>query len=147
MEIKTNDRFDKLTNLDIATHYKDWEGYLMQSDFMGAFAYWIVSQSPYLAPEIDAALKAFGRYVSSAIAENDVKRFTYSELQDFINEDVLAAIPEIEIFNHAKIERKGFVASSSRFHKTKPDYDYIDLGALAHNIFYMVLRESITQGG
>ena len=54
-------------------------------------------------------------------------------------------ITEIEKLNHAKKEMEGFIASCSRYHKTKPDYDYIDLGALARNIFYMILREKITQ--
>ena len=51
----------------------------------------------------------------------------------------------IEKLNHAKIKQKGFIASSSRFHKTKPDYDYIDLSALARNIGYMIMRTQITQ--
>ena len=145
MTSKTNERFDKLTNLDISTHYRDREYYFMRSDFLGAFAYWVVAQSPYDAPDISKPLEAFCRYISIKIEDDVPFKFTYDELQDMISEDVFEAIPEIERLNHAKIEIAGFMASSSRYHKTKPDYDYIDLGALAHNIFYMLLREEITQ--
>jgi len=144
--ITINDRFDKLTNLDISTHYRDRKYYFMKSDFLAAFAYWVVAQSPYAAPDITAALKAFNEYVEIRIGDDCVEEFTYDELKGFINEDVFESIPEIEKLNHAKIEQGGFIASSSRYHKTKPDYDYIDLGALARNIVFMLFRESITQG-
>ncbi len=135
----------KLTNLDISTHYRDGEYYFMRSDFLGAFAYWVVSQSPYDTPDITEPLNAFGKFIAERIKDDIPEKFTYDELSKFINEDIFEAIPEIEKLNHAKIELKGFMATSSRYHKTKPDYDYIDLGALARNIFYMLLREQITQ--
>ena len=145
-EIKINDRFDRLTNLDISTYYRDREYWFMRSDFLGAFAYWVVAQSPYDTPDITKALNAFGGYIANRIKDGMPEKFTYDELSEFINENIFESIPEIEIFNHAKIEVDGFIASSSRFHTTKPDYDFIDLGALAKNMFYMLLRESITQG-
>ena len=145
MELETNDRFDKLTNRDIATHYRNKESYFMRSNFLGAFAYWIVAQSPYDTPDITEPLKAFGKYIAKKIPEGAAVKFTYTELSEFITDDIFASIPEIEKLNHAKIEIEGFTASCSRYHTTKPDYDYIDLGALARNIFYMLLRETITQ--
>lgn len=145
--IKTNDRFDRLTNLDISTHYRGLEYYLMEGDFFGAFSYWVVKQSPY--NEIDpVVLKAFKNYISNSVfkgSEGMPKKFTYDELTKVVNEKVFESIPEIEKLNHAKIEQPGFIASSSRYHDTKPEYSYIDLGALARNIFYMLLREVITQ--
>ena len=143
--IKTNDRFDKLTNLDISTHHRDGEMWLCKSSFMGAFAYWAVSQSPYDTPNITEPLKAFGRYVDKLFGADEVIETSYQELQELISEKVFESIPEIEKLNHAKIEIKGFIASTSRSHKTKPDYDYIDLSALARNVFSMLLREHITQ--
>ena len=135
----------KLTNLDISTHYRNHEYYFMRSDFLGAFAYWVVAQSPYDTPNITKPLKAFKKYIASKIKDGIPEKFTYDELNEFINENVFESIPEIEKLNHAKIEIDNFIASSSRFHKTKPDYDYIDLGALARNVFFMLLREHITQ--
>lgn len=142
---ETNARFDKLTNRDISTHYNDKEYYFGRSDCLAAFAYWAVFQSPYDTPDITKALDAFGIYIAKKIPAGDVVKFTYKDLEKFINEEVLKSIPEIEKLNHAKIEIEGFIASSSRYHTTKPDYDYIDLEALARNIFYMLLREQITQ--
>jgi len=145
MEITTNERFDKLTNLDISTHYRDREYYFMRSDFMGAFAYWAVSQSPYDSPDITKALEAFSSYVSKKIKDGIPEKFTYDELSEFINEDVFTQIPEIEKLNHPKINAGRTINFCSRYNKIKPDYDFIDLGALARNVFYMLLREYITR--
>lgn len=143
MEIKTNKRFDKLTNLDISTHYSNRECYFMRSDFLGAFAYWVVSQSPYDTPDITSALSAFRGYLAFVFPDDSPRRFTYEELQKVINEDVFEEIPAIEILNHPKIsEGAGY---NNRHNKPHPDYDFIDLGALARNIFYMILRQHITQ--
>lgn len=142
--ITTNERFDKLTNLSISTHYKDREFWFMRSDCLGAFAYWVVAQSPYDAPDITPALEAFSGYVGGKIANDIPVKFTYSELKDFINEDVFESIPEIEKLNHRKNGRDG-MGFCSRYDKPAPDDDFIDLGALARNVFYMLLRQSITQ--
>lgn len=145
--IKTNSRFDKLTNLDIATHYRDKEFYFMRSDFLGAFACWVIRQSPYDAPDITDSMKAFEKYILAYFQKDIPMSFTYDSLHEFINEKVFENIPEIEKLNHAEIEIKGFIASSSRYHETKPEYDYIDLCALARNIVYMLMREYITTSG
>ena len=143
-EIKINERFDRLTNLDISTNYKDREYWFMRQDFMGAFAYWLVSQSPYDSPEIDKALKAFSKHVNEFIEDGIPKSFAYDDVFLLVNEDILEGIPEIEIFNHRKNGRDG-MGFCSRYDQPSPDDDFIDLGALARNVCYMVLRESITQ--
>jgi len=117
----------------------------MQSDFLGAFAYWIVTQSPYPTPDITEPLKAFHKYITTIVKDGDVLEANQDRIWEIINEKIFESIPEIEKLNHAKIEQKGFIASSSRSHKPKPDYDYIDLSALARNIGYMIMREQITQ--
>lgn len=128
----------KLTNRDISENHRKGEYWFMRGDFLGAFAYWVVKQSPYDTPDILSALQAFGSYVSKRIADGQPEKFTYDELSDFISEKVFESIPEIEVLNYPKI-------SSGRHKKMHPDYDFIDLGALARNVFYMILRESITQ--
>ena len=135
----------RLTNLDIANNYKDKEFWFMRSDFLGAFAYWAVAQSPYDTPDIMPALKAFAEYLSAKIKENPVK-FTYTELQEFINEKVFESIPEIEKLNHPKIDVGQKINFCGRDFEPKPDYDFIDLNALARNIFFMLMRENITHG-
>ena len=142
-KIKTNERFDKLTNLDISTHYKDREYWFMRSDFMGAFAYWVVVQSPYDAPYFTQALKAFEKYVSNHIADGMPKQFTYTELSEFINEDIFETIPEINLLNRPLISSGQDY--DNRYTEPHPNFDFIDLGALARNVFYMILRENITQ--
>lgn len=135
----------KLHNCDISEKYQAKDFHLMQSDFMGAFAYWVVVQSPYPTPDISEPLKGFHRYISGIIKDGDVEKMNQKRIWEIINEKAFESIHEIEKLNHAKIEQKGFIASTSRYHKTKPDYDYIDLGALARNIGYMIMREQITQ--
>lgn len=145
-KIITNDRFDKLTNLDISIHYRDKEYWLTRSYFMGAFAYWVVVQSPYDTPDIKDALEAFSLYVGKRIGKDMPKKFTYETLLEFINEDVFEGIPEIGKLNHPKIDTGAKYVFVSRDSKPHPDYDFIDTGALARNVFYMILRESITHG-
>jgi hypothetical protein len=143
IEIKGNERFDKLTNSDISTYYRNEEFYFMRSDFLGAFAYWVVAQSPYDTPNIVKALEAFGKYVVKRIEDGVPKKFTYVELCDFICEDVFEALPEIEKLNHPKVSSG--VGYENRHNVSHPDFDFIDLCALAKNIFFMLLRERITQ--
>ena len=141
---KTNDRFDRLTNLDIVTRYREKEFWFMLSDFVGAFAYWATTQSPYKILDI-AALKAFKEYILELYPKiNEMpEMFTYKELSKIITEDVFEGIPEIELLNNPKVSSgEGYSKRHTTWH---PDYDFIDLGALARNIFYMMCREYITQ--
>lgn len=127
-EIKTNDRFDTLTNLDISTHYRDVEFYVMPSSLLGAFAYWVTAQNPNKALiDIRLSLLAFEAHVLSFFNKSNIpEKFNYERLRDMINEETFAAIPDILALN-----------------ELKPDF--IGLGALARNIFFMILREHITQ--
>lgn len=142
-QLKTNERFDKLTNLDISTHHRNREYWFMRSDFMGAFAYWVVVQSPYDAPHFTHALKAFEKYISSHVEDGVPKRFAYTELSTLINEGAFEAIPEISLLNRPLISSGQ--AYDNRHNEPHPNFDFIDLNALARNIFYMMLRQSITQ--
>ena len=126
--IMTNDRFDRLCNNDISTHYRDIEIWLMPSSFLGAFAYWVVAQNPNdELIDIVPALSAFKNYIFSQFANPKIpKKFTFKLLSDLISEEAFEAMPDILALN-----------------ELKPDF--IDLGALARNVFYMILRECITQ--
>jgi len=143
--ITTNDRFDRLTNLDINTHYRDKKFYLMQSDFMGAFAYWVTVQSPYATLDITQSLRAFHKYVESKISKDIPVQFSFQELKEFINEEALKNIPEVEKLNHRKNGKEGN-SFCSRYDIPEPDDDFIDLMALGNNIVYMIMREQITHG-
>ncbi|MCP4493244.1 MAG: hypothetical protein GY820_38970 [Gammaproteobacteria bacterium] len=148
VEISTNERFDKLTNLDISTHYRDREYWFMKSDFLAAFSYWVVAQSPYSTPDIGPALKAFEKYVDVFLIPKDrhlPHRFTYEGLSESLTEEAFETIPEILALNSPKIGTGGKHIFVDRYSTPDPDHDFIDLGALSRNIFYMLLRENITQ--
>ncbi len=129
----------KLTNLDISEQYRDAEIYMMRKDFTGQFARWVVEQSPYEVPDIAEALKAFNDYVTSIMAGSSVRKFSYAELNDLISEAELEKIPAVLALNVAK-KGKAEVVFVTRYSQPHPDYDFIDLGALARNIFYSIIR-------
>ena len=118
----------KLTNKDISDNYKNIVLYLLPSEFLGAFAYWVTYQNPN-EEHIDLlpSLETFERHVFSYFANPRMpEKFTYSRLQEVINEKEFEAMIPI-----------------LRLNELKPDF--IDLGALARNVFFMILREHITQ--
>lgn len=137
-----------ITNLFISKTYNKSSFCFIKSDFLSAFSYWVVLQSPYDTPDINDALKAFNDYISEKVfMDGDVPvKLSYEDLNNIINSKVFESIPEIEILNHAKIPVKGDFLFVDRYSEIKPDYDFIDLGALARNIFYMLIREKITSG-
>lgn len=136
----------KLTNKDISEQYNGMEFYLMKGEVLGTFAKWVINQSPYDVPNITKAVKSYNEFLFDKFDKEDaVIKFTYKELSDYISEDNFGSIPEVEKLNNPKIDNGQRFSSSSRFHKTKADYDFIDLGALARNIFYEICREHITQ--
>ena len=117
----------KLTNRDIAIQYKDYEFWFMLSDFRAAFAYWVTYQNPNGTFIADKATEAFEKHVRTFFSNPTIpERFSYHGLASIISVKKLEEIPEIMELN-----------------TMKPDF--IDLGALALNVFYMMLREHITQ--
>jgi hypothetical protein len=119
----------KLTNKDISEQYRDIKLLLMLSDFTSAFAYWVVYQNENSdAYAVDKALKAYTDYLYKNMFDDidTVKEFTYTELNMFISSGIFENIDEIRAMN-----------------ETEPNF--ISLGALSRNMFYMILRLSITQ--
>lgn len=145
---KTNNRFDQLTNRDISTHYSKHKFWFSLNDFNAALAYWLVIQSPYDVPDIKKPLLAFNDYMKNMLNWKDsatgLIEFSYDQLKNFINEDVFESIPQIEKLNHPKVSAGAGYAD--RHNNPRPNYDFIDLGALARNVFYMMLREPICEG-
>ena len=121
----------KLTNQDISANFGDIKLHLMLNDFRGAMAYWLASQqiNTSIKIGIDKPLNAFTKYMQQKYfkTESSVIEFTYEKLKNLVSEDVFIAIPELMELN--EIEGK----------------DFYDLGALSRNVFYMILREQITQ--
>ena len=121
----------KLTNQDISANFGDIKMHLMLNDFRGAMAYWLASQqiNTSIKIGIDKPLNAFTKYMQQKYfkTESSVIEFTCEQLKNLVSEDVFIAIPELMELN--EIEGK----------------DFYDLGALSRNVFYMILREQITQ--
>ena len=121
----------ELTNQDISANFGDIKMHLMLNDFRGAMAYWLASQqiNTSIKIGIDKPLNAFTKYMQQKYfkTESSVIYFTYEKLKNLVSEDVFIAIPELMELN--EIEGK----------------DFYDLGALSRNVFYMILREQITQ--
>ena len=117
----------KLTNRDISEQYRDYEFWLMPSNFLGAFSYWVASQNGNKTFVVDKPLEAFYNYIKSEFNDVEIpEMFKYERLNRMIDEDAFKKIPEIMELN-----------------EMKPDF--IDLYALARNVFYMICREQITQ--
>jgi len=101
----------------------------MPSELLGAFAYWCAYQFPikHHKVDIDRAINAFDDYLMTHFDSFDSSLWVdYDLLSSIINEDSFEKIPEIKELNTL-------------------DGDFIDLGALARNVFYMILRERIIQ--
>ena len=133
----------RLTNLDISTNHRGVSMWLMRKDFTGMFARWVVEQSPYEVPDISAALTEWAAYISlEVMGDETCKEFSYDELAAIVHEDVFESIPAILALNVAKLGSADIVFTS-RYDQPHPDYDFIDLGALARNIFYSIVRSHI----
>jgi len=130
-----------LTNLDISENYRHVKIHMMRKAFTGPFVNWVVQQSPYEVPVITAALAAFNDYISEVMGGELVKEFSYGELSEIISEEAFEKIPAVLELNVARITSG--VDYSHRHHVPSPDFDFIDLDALARNVFYSIVRTHI----
>lgn len=130
-----------LTNAEISENYRHVEIYMMRKNFTGQFARWVVEQSPYQVPFIIPALDGFNNYVTVLMGGEEVRKFDYEELLELISEAAFEGIPAVLALNRAKITAgPGW---RNRHKCPAPDYDFIDLGALAQNVFYSIVRHHI----
>ncbi len=113
-------------NLSISKNYSKDKFMLMPSDFYGAFAYWATIQGMDGRHLLDKALKAFRNMIDAHFTNPKIPEWwTYKRLEDVINENTLENIQDIKELNEGK--------------------NFIDLSVLSRNIFYMIIREQITQ--
>jgi len=136
-----NETVHSLTNKDISEQYRGEKVHMMRKGFTGPFASWVVQQSPYEVPDITAALTGFNNYVTELMAGEIVKAFDYEELNLLISEEAFEKIPAVMALNVAKVTTGPGYANRHRI--SHPDYDFIDLGALARNVFYSIMRNHI----
>jgi len=131
-QLNTQEHF-RLPNNKLRELFSDGEFWVNAKDAVAAFTYWVFKQNPDLfrdddllmSMKVHAAIKAFRNYIEGKI--KDHMPIPYRELEHYIHAIEFERIPEILALNQIRPE-------------------FIDLDALARNVFYMIIRESITQG-
>jgi hypothetical protein len=108
-------------------------------ELLGALAQWAIQQSPYLCPDnLQQALEEFdlaSPYDRTSFA-GSIFETSCKGLIPFVR-GLFEACPTILAWNNPKIGRHT-VVFVSRDSQPGPDYDFIDLDALARNIAHSV---------
>ncbi len=115
--------------------------WISRSEVLGQLAHWGVRQSPYTMPEnLAQALTEF-----DAVFHVDSPDGEYLETTcDDLRQDVRSAFercPQILAWSEPK-KGNHTVAFCSRFDQPDPDYDFIDLNALARNVAHSITLAS-----
>ena len=110
-----------------------------------------MQQSPYEligSASLYDAVQAFHGYLSPWFQGNHTLpvEFSYERLDVIISSTAFEKIPEINKLNESKMSTGKTMLFVDKYSNIDPDHDFIDLGALSRNVFYMVLREAITHG-
>lgn len=123
-------KFPKFCNAQLSKDYrgKDIEFWLFPTDLTAALAYWIVKQNNNEDVKvIDKAVGAYHKFLIDDWREINIMfphKFMYEQIAELTSEKIFMAIPEIRVLNDGKP-------------------DFIDLGALSRNVFYMIIREQV----
>ena len=121
-----------LTNSDISRHYRDFEFHLCVNDIASAMQYWLNVQGKQMADKhllYVAGLEYEKHLLKYHFNNNNSFRvFTYHQLEDLIS------LP-----NFTKVE------ALVNVNQRPEGEDFIDLGALARNVRYMVMRLQIVE--
>jgi hypothetical protein len=117
----------KLTNQDISANFRDIELHLMINDFKASFAYWATYQNSFGCNGVEKATTAYEDFLKNTFVEKEsVVKMNYEQIKELVADTVFESIPEILELNQTK-------------------GDFICLGALSRNVFFMILRNHITQ--
>lgn len=117
-----------LHNREIADNYKNHKFWIMPSEFIGAFAYWVYYQGKGMEMSFDSSILAFSDHINSVFENPNLpQEFSVPEIENLVSEQTLKEIPAVLALN------------------INEDKDFIDLGALERNVKYMIQREQITQ--
>ncbi len=117
-----------LTNRKIADNYKNYKFWIMPSEFIGAFAYWVYYQGKGMEMSFEASILAFKDHIYSAFENPNLpQEFSVPDIETLVSEQTLKGIPSVLLLN------------------INEDNDFIDLGALERNVKFMILRNQITQ--
>ena len=116
-----------------------------KKDILSGVAKWGIAQSPYHRPEnLEIVIDKLDKAIDPLFEADPYGKWlklSYQDIIEFVFKHT-TAIPEFEAWNEPKIDSGQKFVSSSRFHSPKPDYDFIDLHALARNVANDILWES-----
>lgn len=117
------------------------------NQLLGHTAMWAVRQSPYVCPDnMTQALAALEDNLSQHFERllNGFKllRITHRNLHTML-EEAFTDIPEILSWNNPKKEQKSPLDGRDKHGLILPEYDFIDLYALARNIANSTIEESV----
>lgn len=109
---------------------------------LGHLAMWAVRQSPYCYPE--GLSKGIAEFEEN-YTPPEYQKMSINQLETFIKE-AIAKSPTILAWNNPK-KGKHTMVFTSRYDSVKPDYDFIDLAALARNIKHSLWLEMMYDDG
>jgi len=116
--------------------WDDTPFWVMRSTVIGAFAQAAVRQSPYICPTmLDVGIRQFDAW----LIRDDCFEISCEDLRDLVRE-IIKKCPMVQSWNTPKIG-KHTVVFCSRHSQPPPDYDFIDLDAMARNIAHSVTLE------
>jgi len=114
----------RLMPIDIEAFYSDSSVCIMECQVLGALGHWLARLDGNKWKTLPVTLPAFSTYLSKWFPNPEIPEvLTYSELKDLLSEEALSTVPEILALNEGD--------------------DFIDLGALGHNMFYSIYAECI----
>lgn len=125
--------------------YPPWrdnsEKYFSLSHILGAFSMYAIRQSPYTCPEnLGSAIEQLEIRLRDRL---DFDKYEFCSVScrsiHVLLEDLFQEVPMIMAWNKKKIE--GHNCVSSDHPDWNPDFDFIDLGALARNISHVMISE------
>lgn len=107
-----------------------------RSTIIGAFVQAAVRQSPYVCPiNIDVGIREF----NGALISDGGFVTNFRDLRSLVRETI-EKCPTVQSWNVPK-EGEHTTVFVSRYSQLQPDYDFIDLGAMARNIAQSVTLE------
>ena len=120
------------------------KNYVYRSDkeILGAFAMWIVRQSPFIE-DISPILKDI-QGECDKFGEHGVQKFYGNgRLKEWVRA-ICHGMPSVTQLNISKAAQKGEetpeIMFTSRYDSPKPEYDFVDLDALERNVFNQLLE-------
>ena len=118
-----------------------------KKQLLGLVALWGIRQSPYHRPDnLEIVIDKLNEIVTPFFRKDQEFEFMelpYEGIKDFVFK-YTCSIPEFMAWNEPKIHSDSpLIGTSSRFLTIKPDYDFIDLHALARNVANDILFESM----